>query len=99
MQLVRLLRDGEVARMSKRKGRQSPGRLGGGSGQGCCAFFFNMRSADSHLDFDLDLAVKQSMRIRYSMCNMPMPVSAVSFARWRQRALPGMSSGLHDLNC
>ncbi len=61
MQLVRLLRDGEVARMSKRKGKAiTLADLVEEVGRDAARFFFNMRSADSHLDFDLDLAVKQS---------------------------------------
>lgn len=61
MQLVRLYRDGEVARMSKRKGQTiTLSDLVEEVGRDAARFFFNMRSADSHLDFDLDLATKQS---------------------------------------
>jgi arginyl-tRNA synthetase len=61
MQLVRLLRKGEVARMSKRQGQAiTLADLIDEVGRDAARFFFNMRSADSHLDFDLDLAVEQS---------------------------------------
>lgn len=61
MQLVRLLRNGEVARMSKRSGKSiSLSDLIEEVGVDAARFFFNMRSYSSHFDFDLDLAVKQS---------------------------------------
>jgi arginyl-tRNA synthetase len=60
-QLVRLFRDGQVARMSKRTGKAiSLTDLVEEVGKDAARFFFNMKSAGSHLDFDLDLAVKQS---------------------------------------
>lgn len=61
MQLVRLFRNGEIARMSKRKGKSiTLSDLVEEVGRDAARFFFNMRSSDSHLDFDLDLAIKQS---------------------------------------
>ncbi|WP_422448810.1 arginine--tRNA ligase [Thermoanaerobacterium sp. DL9XJH110] len=61
MQLVRLYRNGEVARMSKRTGRAvTLADIVEEVGKDAARFFFNMRSADTHLDFDLDLAIKQS---------------------------------------
>ena len=61
MQLVRLLRNGEVARMSKRTGRSvTLSDLLEETGKDAARFFFNMRQAGSHLDFDLDLAVSQT---------------------------------------
>lgn len=61
MQLVRLLRDGEVARMSKRSGKAiTLDVLLEDIGIDAARFFFNMRNAGSHFDFDLDLAVEQS---------------------------------------
>ncbi|MBA1334834.1 MAG: Arginyl-tRNA synthetase [Firmicutes bacterium] len=61
MQLVRLLRNGEVARMSKRKGQTiTLADLIEEVGRDAARFFFNLRSADTHLDFDLDLAVEKS---------------------------------------
>lgn len=60
-QLVRLYRNGEIARMSKRTGKAiSLSDLLEEVGKDAARFFFNTRAADSHLDFDLDLAIKQS---------------------------------------
>ncbi|HBR01116.1 MAG TPA: arginine--tRNA ligase [Ruminiclostridium sp.] len=60
-QLVRLFRNGEVARMSKRTGKAiSLGDLLEEVGRDAARFFFNLKTSGSHLDFDLDLAVKQS---------------------------------------
>lgn len=60
-QLVRLFKDGEVARMSKRTGRAiSLTDLLEDVGKDATRFFFNTKASGSHLDFDLDLAVQQS---------------------------------------
>jgi len=61
MQLVRLLREGEVVRMSKRRGKAiTLSDLIEEVGKDAARFFFNLRAADTHLDFDLDLAVEKS---------------------------------------
>ena len=61
MQLVRLYRNGEIARMSKRTGRAvTLVDIVEEVGKDAARFFFNLRGADTHLDFDLDLAIKQS---------------------------------------
>ena len=61
MQLVRLVRDGEVVRMSKRTGKSiTLSDLLEETSIDAARFFFNMRQANSHFDFDLDLAVEQS---------------------------------------
>ena len=60
-QLVRLMRNGKTARMSKRTGKAiSLEDLIEEVGRDAVRFFFNMKASGSHLDFDLDLAVKQS---------------------------------------
>jgi len=60
-QLVRLYRNGEIARMSKRTGKSiSLMDLVDEVGKDAVRFFFNNKTSGSHLDFDLDLAVKQS---------------------------------------
>lgn len=60
MQLVRLTRDGEVVRMSKRTGKAiTLNDLLEDVSIDAARFLFNMRMAGSHLDFDLDLAVKE----------------------------------------
>jgi arginyl-tRNA synthetase len=61
MQLVRLIKGGEVVKMSKRTGKMVTLRdLIEEVGKDAAKFFFNMRSADSAVDFDMDLAKEQS---------------------------------------
>ncbi|AVX19508.1 arginyl-tRNA synthetase [Carboxydocella sporoproducens DSM 16521] len=61
MQLVRLFKGGEIVRMSKRSGEfVTLEDLIEEVGVDAARYFFIMRSADSHLDFDLDLARTQS---------------------------------------
>jgi len=60
-QTVRLLRGGEPVRLSKRRGSIiGLDEIVEEVGRDAARFFFLMRSVDSHLDFDLDLAKKQS---------------------------------------
>lgn len=60
MQLVRLMRDGEVVRMSKRTGKAiTLSDLLDEIPRDACRFFFNNRAADTHLEFDMGLAVSQ----------------------------------------
>ncbi|MDQ0285000.1 arginyl-tRNA synthetase [Desulfofundulus luciae] len=61
MQLVRLYRGGELVRMSKRSGQfVTLEELVEEVGRDAARYFFVLRSADSHLDFDLDLARAQT---------------------------------------
>lgn len=61
MQLVRLIQNGEVVRMSKRSGQYITLReLMDEVGKDAARFFFNLRDPDSTVDFDLDLAKSQS---------------------------------------
>ncbi|NLY29872.1 MAG: arginine--tRNA ligase [Firmicutes bacterium] len=61
LQLVTLLRHGEKVRMSKRAGRfVSMKELLDEVGKDAARYFFLMRAPDSHLDFDMALAVEQS---------------------------------------
>lgn len=61
MQLVRLMDKGEIVRMSKRTGRMiTLSDLLQDIGIDAARFFFNLRQAGSHFDFDLSLAVEQS---------------------------------------
>ena len=61
IQLVHLFKDGEKMKMSKRTGKAVTMRdLVDEVGLDATRYFFAMRSADTHLDFDLDLAVSQS---------------------------------------
>lgn len=61
MQLVRLFKGGEIVRMSKRSGEfVTLEDLIEEVGRDSARYFFVMRSPDSHLDFDMDLAKSQS---------------------------------------
>lgn len=61
MQLVRLFKGGEIIRMSKRSGEFiTLEELIAEVGKDAARYFFVMRSPDSHLDFDMDLAKSQS---------------------------------------
>lgn len=61
IQLVHLFKNGEKMKMSKRTGKAVTMReLVEEVGLDAVRYFFAMRSSDTHLDFDLDLAVSQS---------------------------------------
>lgn len=61
IQLVHLYKNGEKMKMSKRTGKAVTMRdLVDEVGLDATRYFFAMRSADTHMDFDLDLAVSQS---------------------------------------
>ncbi|WP_449538102.1 arginine--tRNA ligase [Ferdinandcohnia sp. Marseille-Q9671] len=61
IQLVHLFKNGEKMKMSKRTGKAVTMRdLIEEVGLDAVRYFFAMRSSDTHLDFDLDLAVSQS---------------------------------------
>lgn len=94
MQLVRLMRDGEVVRMSKRTGKAiSLTDLLDEISIDAARFFFNMRSSDTHLEFDLGLAVKEDSE---------NPVYYVSYAHARivsiLRNLKAENIELDDIN-
>ncbi len=60
-QLIHLYRGQEAVKMSKRAGTFIPLReLIDEVGKDACRFFFALRTPDSHLNFDLELAKKQS---------------------------------------
>lgn len=61
IQMVQLYKNGEKMKMSKRTGKAVTMRdLIDEVGLDATRYFFAMRSSDSHMDFDLDLAVSQS---------------------------------------
>ncbi|WP_165998693.1 arginine--tRNA ligase [Bacillus sp. Cs-700] len=61
IQMVNLFKDGEKMKMSKRTGKAVTLReLMDEVGIDAMRYFFSMRSSDSHLDFDMDLAVSRS---------------------------------------
>lgn len=60
-QMVSLYQDGEKVKMSKRTGKAvTMEDLMDEVGVDAIRYFFTMRSIDSHLDFDMDLAIAQS---------------------------------------
>lgn len=61
LQLVNLLRNGEKVRMSKRRGEFiTMSELVSEVGKDAARYFFLMRSPESHLDFDMSLAIEES---------------------------------------
>ena len=79
MQLVRLYRGGIVVRMSKRTGTTvSLDELIEEVGKDAARFFFVMRSPDSQMDFDLDLAKEK---------NQDNPVYYVQYAHARIQSI------------
>lgn len=61
MQMVRLVRNGEVVKASKRSGKAiTLVTLLDEVPIDAARFFFNLREANTHFDFDLDLAIEQS---------------------------------------
>lgn len=61
MQMVRLIKDGEPYKLSKRSGKAiTLVTLLEEIPIDAARFFFNLREANTHLDFDLDLAVEKS---------------------------------------
>lgn len=61
LQMVRLLRDGEIVKMSKRTGGNiTISELVNEIGKDAARYFFATRSLDGQMDFDINLAVKQS---------------------------------------
>lgn len=61
IQMVNLMKNGEKVKMSKRTGKAVTLReLMEEVGVDAMRWFFAMRSSDSHLDFDMDLAVSES---------------------------------------
>lgn len=85
-QMVTLKVEGQPVRMSKRTGRIITLReVLDEVGSDACRFFFVSRSADSHLDFDLDLAKKQSDE---------NPVFYVQYAHARIASILRKASGI-----
>lgn len=61
MQMVRLIREGETIKLSKRSGKAiTLNTLIDEVPLDAARFFFNLREPNSHFDFDLELAAKQS---------------------------------------
>lgn len=94
MQMVRLVKDGEVIKASKRSGKAiTLVTLLEEVPIDAARFFFNMREANSHCDFDLDLAVEESSQNPVYYCQY-------AYARicsiFRKMAENGVTT---DVNC
>lgn len=62
-QMVRLVRNGETVKLSKRSGKAiTLTTLLDEIPMDAARFFFNLRDANTHFDFDLDLAVEESSK-------------------------------------
>jgi arginyl-tRNA synthetase len=63
MQMVRLVRAGETVKLSKRSGKAiTLTTLLDEVPVDAARFFFNLRDANTHLDFDLDLAIEETSK-------------------------------------
>ena len=79
MQMVRLVREGETIKLSKRSGKAiTLNTLIDEVPLDAARFFFNLREPNSHFDFDLELAAKQSSE---------NPVFALLLKRLKSREL------------
>jgi arginyl-tRNA synthetase len=99
VQMVQLTRGGEPVRMGKRRGEfVSLEEVLQEVGCDAARFFFLMRKADSHLDFDLDLAKRQSsdnpvFYVQYAHARV-----ASIFEQARQRGVNWNSSELQRIS-
>ncbi len=100
VQLVQLTRGGEPVRMGKRSGEfVSLTEVIEEVGADAARFFFLMRKSDSHLDFDLDLAKKESSEnpvfyVQYAHARI---ASIFEQAREKGAAAPGGATNLETL--
>ena len=63
MQMVRLVRNGEAVKLSKRSGKAiTLATLLDEIPMDAARFFFNLRDPDTHFEFDLDLAIEESSK-------------------------------------
>ena len=84
MQMVRLIRDGEVVKASKRSGKAiTLVTLLEEIPIDAARFYFNLREANSQLDFDLDLAVEQSASNPCTMSSTPTRAFAPFSGIWK----------------
>ena len=93
MQLVRLMKDGQPVRMSKRTGKAIQlGDLLDEVPVDSARFLFNMREANSQMDFDLDLALQQDAQNPVYYVQYAHAGSAASCGPWLPRASrPGIA--------
>lgn len=88
MQMVRLLRNGEVAKLSKRSGKAiTLVTLLEEIPIDAARFFFNLREANSQFEFDLDLAVEQTSQnpvyyVQYAHARLCSLISNLEAEGW-----------------
>ncbi|MGN0537530.1 MAG: arginine--tRNA ligase [Acutalibacteraceae bacterium] len=92
MQMVRVVRDGVEVKMSKRSGKAiTLVTLLEEVPIDAARFFFNMREANSHFDFDLDLAIEKSAQnpvyyVQYAHARICNIIKGLQDAGIEQRA-------------
>lgn len=102
VQQVNLLRKGEVVKMSKRAGEFVTLRdLVSETGRDAARFFFLMLRPNSHLNFDLDLAVSRSLDnpvyyVQYAHARICSVIRHAAAAGVREADLGGADLGLVD---
>jgi arginyl-tRNA synthetase len=98
VQMVHLYRGGEPVRMGKRAGEfVTLQEVLEEVGRDAARFFFLMRKADSHLDFDLELAKKESSENPVFYVQYAHARIASIFEQARQGGLPIDDSVLRDV--
>ena len=98
VQMVHLYRGGEPVRMGKRAGEfVTLQEVLEEVGKDAARFFFLMRKADSHLDFDLELAKKESSENPVFYVQYAHARIASIFEQARQGGLPVDDSVLRDV--
>lgn len=94
VQMVQLTRGGEPVRMGKRLGEfVSLREVLEEVGRDAARFFFLMRGADSHLDFDLELAKKESSENPVFYVQYAHARISNIFEQARQRGVPPVELG------
>ena len=89
LQMVRLVRGDQEIKLSKRTGQTvTLNELIDEVGTDAARYFFVMRSIDSQLDFDLDLAKKKSNDNPVFYVQYAHARTAASCARWKKKGLP-----------
>jgi arginyl-tRNA synthetase len=98
VQIVHLYRGGEPVRMGKRAGKfVTLKEVVEEVGKDAARFFFLMRKADSHLDFDLELAKKESSENPVFYVQYAHARIASIFEQARQAGLPVDDSILREV--
>jgi len=87
-QIVHLFEEGTEVMMSKHTGKfYTLSELIKEVGKDAARFFFLMKSADSHLNFDIDLAKKNQSITPFTMCNIPTHVLTTSFLKQKKNLI------------